>query len=47
MKKNLSNLSTSLPKELLLLLLITIIPIVYLFIVWEELPDQVPIHWNF
>jgi uncharacterized membrane protein len=46
MKKNLSNLSTSLPKELLLLL-ITIIPIVYLFIVWEELPDQVPIHWNF
>jgi uncharacterized membrane protein len=46
MKKTINNLSTSLPKELLLVV-ITIIPIVYLFILWEELPDQVPIHWNF
>lgn len=46
MKNNTAKHSTSLPKELLLLL-ITIIPVVYLFIVWKELPDQVPIHWNF
>lgn len=46
MKKTINNLSTSLPKELLLVV-ITIIPIVYLFILWEELPDQVPMHWNF
>jgi uncharacterized membrane protein len=46
MKNNTAKYSTSLPKELLLLL-ITIIPIVYLFIVWKELPDQVPMHWNF
>ena len=46
MKNNTAKHLTSLPKELLLLL-ITIIPVVYLFIVWKELPEQVPIHWNF
>lgn len=46
MKKTISNHPASLPKELLLLF-ITIAPIVYLFIIWKELPDQVPMHWNF
>ena len=46
MKKTINDHSTSLPKELLLIL-ITLAPIVYLFIIWKELPDQVPMHWNF
>lgn len=46
MKKTISNHPASLPKELLLVL-ITIIPIIYLFIVWKDLPEQVPMHWNF
>jgi uncharacterized membrane protein len=46
MNKTTSNHPASLAKELLLLL-ITILPIFYLFMVWEALPNQVPIHWNF
>lgn len=46
MKNNSSNHPASLPKELLLLI-ITLLPIVYLFMVWTDLPDQVPMHWNF
>jgi len=45
MTKTTSNHLTNLPKELFLLL-ITIAPIIYLFIVWQELPNEVPIHWN-
>lgn len=46
MKNTPSNHPASLPKELLLLL-ITVAPIIYLFIIWNDLPEQVPMHWNF
>jgi uncharacterized membrane protein len=46
MKNTINDHSTSLAKELLLIV-ITLAPIVYLFIMWKELPDQVPMHWNF
>jgi uncharacterized membrane protein len=46
MKETTTTPPISLSKELFLLL-ITIAPIVYLFIVWNKLPEQVPIHWNF
>lgn len=46
MTKTINPPSTSLAKELLLIF-ITILPLVYLFIVWNDLPDQVPMHWNF
>jgi len=46
MTKTINNSSTSLLKELLLIV-ITVLPIVYLFMTWNDLPDQVPIHWNF
>lgn len=41
-----SNQPSNLAKELLLLF-ITAIPIVFLLFIWKELPDQVPLHWNF
>lgn len=41
-----SDQSNSLAKELLLLF-ITAIPIIFLLFIWKELPDQVPLHWNF
>ena len=37
--------STSKYNELLILIII-IIPVAYLLAIWEELPEEVPMHWN-
>ena len=31
----------------LLIILIMIIPAIYLLLIWDKLPDEVPMHWNF
>ena len=36
----------SLKKELPILIIV-LIPFIYLFMIWDSLPETVPTHWNF
>lgn len=46
MENQVAETKTTLTQELLLLV-ITIAPAVYLLSIWNLLPEQIPLHWNF